>query len=173
MISTAFELGEEIKLKTVDFPLNQKLWERFDLPIDLNFSHWKTIKYLNDDGTEFSDDIDLLPNNCGGVYLFSVRCPVIPGITEFPFYIGRAQHTNNQNLRKRCREYFLRYKKGVERPKITKMFNYWKNELYLSFYELNENNDTIDLEKKLINSLLLPMNEEIPDKEEKQAVRAF
>lgn len=100
MISTAFELGEEIKLKTVYFPLNLKLLERFDLPIDLNFNHWKTIKYLNNDGTEFSIDIDLLPNNCGGVYLLSVRCPVIPEITEFPFYIGRVQYTDNQNLRK-------------------------------------------------------------------------
>ncbi len=53
------------------------------------------------------------------------------------------------------------------------MFKYWGKELHLAFLVLDDNMNIIDLEKKLINSLLLPMNDEIPDKEIKQATKAF
>ncbi|TLD41181.1 MAG: hypothetical protein JETT_2563 [Candidatus Jettenia ecosi] len=174
MLNSAFHLGEEIKLKTVQYRLHQNLWKRYDLStLDLSFSNWITIKYLNDEGTDFNNDIDLLPSNRGGLYMFSIRCPIIPGITEFPVYIGRALLTEGQNLRKRCREYFTKYSRSNERPKITILFNYWSKDLYLSFMKLEENNDIIDYEKKLINSLLLPFNDEIPEKEVRQAVKAF
>lgn len=174
MLNTAFHLGEEIKLKTVEYKLHQKLWEWYDLTVlDLRLSNWITIKYLNDEGTGFNEDIDLVPVNSGGLYMFSIRCPIIPGITEYPAYIGRALLTEGQNLRKRCREYFTKYSRSDERPKITKLFEYWSNNLYLSFMTLEENQDIVDYEKKLINSLLLPFNDEIPEKEVRQAVKAF
>lgn len=53
------------------------------------------------------------------------------------------------------------------------MFKYWKDELYVSYIEIEENNQTEEFEKKLINSLLLPMNEQIPDKRIKAATKAF
>jgi hypothetical protein len=98
---------------------------------------------------------------------------IIPGITEYPAYIGRAQLTTNQNLRKRCKEYFLKYSRNGERPKITTLFNYWKNNLYLSFIVVDGNDKIREYESKLINSLLLPFNDEIPNKEYKQAIEAF
>jgi len=174
MLNSAFHLGEEIKLKTVQYRLHQNLWKRYDLSsLDLSLSNWTTIKYLNDDGTVFNKDIDLLPSNRGGLYMFSIRCPIIPGITEFPVYIGRALLTEGQNLKKRCREYFTKYLRSDERSKITILFKYWSKDLYLSFMTLEENNDIIDYEKKLINSLLLPFNEGIPEMEIRQAVKAF
>lgn len=174
MNSSAFELGQEIKLKTLSYRLHQELWCKYDLTgIDISFSSWTRIKYLNDDGTDFHTDIDFLPNDKGGLYMFYINCPIIKGITEFPFYIGRAQLTEGQNLRKRCREYFLKYKSDNERPKITTMFKYWGKDLHLSFIVLADNLNIVDYEKKLINSLLLPMNDEIPDQEIKQAVKAF
>lgn len=174
MIDSAFNLGEEIKLKTLDFKLQQTLWLKYDLSaVNLSFANWTTIKYLNNDGTEFHEDIKLLPNDMGGLYMFSISCPVIPGRTEFPVYIGRAQITEDQNLRKRCREYFTKFLRNDERPKITRMFRYWAKELYLSFLPLDQNHEIIDFEKKLINSLLLPFNDEIPEKEIRQAIKAF
>jgi len=171
---SAFQLAEEIKLRQVNYKLHSGLWSKYDLShIDLTFSNWTSIKYLNDDGTDFSEEISLLPDNQGGIYLFYIKCPIISGITEFPFYIGRAQLTDGQNLRKRCREYFTKFAREDERPKITTMINYWGKELYLAFKPIDDNNDIIDYEKKLINSLLLPMNDEIPEKEIKQAVKAF
>lgn len=174
MNGSAFNLGEEIVLKTVDFKLQQSLWLKYDLSeVDLQLVNWTTIKYLNQDGDDFHDDIDRIPNDTGGLYMFSINCPVIPGRTEFPVYIGRAQLTENQNLRKRCREYFTKFAREDERPKITRMFKYWAKELYLSFMPLAQNQVIIDFEKKLINSLLLPFNDEIPEKEISQAVKAF
>ena len=88
-------------------------------------------------------------------------------------YIGRAQFSDNQNLRKRIREYWTKYARDNERPLITKMFKYWSDDLYLSYLPIDNNQGIIDYEAKLINSLLLPFNTEIPDKEIKQAISAF
>lgn len=174
MITSAFDLGEEIIKKTLPYKLHQDLWTKYDFtPLDLDFQNWTTIKYLNNDCTGFNQEIENIPNNCGGLYLFTIKCCVINSLTEYPVYIGRAQYTENQNLRKRCREYFTKYLRSDERPLITKMIKYWGNELYLSFIEINENVEIIDLEKKIINSLLLPFNSEIPDIEIRQAVSAF
>lgn len=174
MQNSAFDLGEKLNSKTLPFKLYQPMWAKFNISSpNLNISNWTTIKYLNKAGTGFHSDISKLPNDKGGLYMFSINCPVIPGRTEFPVYIGRAQLTQHQNLRKRCREYYTRFAKSNERPLITRMFKHWHKELYLSFIILNKNKQIIDLEKKLINSLLLPFNDEIPDVKIRQAVKAF
>ena len=173
MKHSAFDLGEHLRLREVSYKVSPLLWEKWDLGIDLSFKNWTNIKYLNQEGDDFHHDIDKVPNDKGGLYMFYVKCNTISGITEFPFYIGRAQLTDNQNLRKRVREYFTKFAKENERPKITTMFKYWSKELNLAFIALNENFEIVDIEKKLINSLLLPMNDEIPDKEIKQSVKAF
>lgn len=94
-------------------------------------------------------------------------------MTDFPAYIGRAKLTDAQNIRKRCREYFTKWYRNDERPKITRMIKYWGSDLYLSFIEISENDIIDDYESKLINSLLLPFNTKIPDKETQQAINAF
>ena len=174
MLSSAFDLGEQMTLRLLSYTLYPPLWQKYALPnVDLSFSKWNSIKYLNDNGNDFNADINTVPNNTGGLYLFYIKCNIMPGITEFPFYIGRAQYTDGQNIRKRVKEYFSKFSKDDERPKITKMFKYWGENLYLAYLTLNDNDDVKDFEKKLINSLLLPMNDEIPDIEIRQAVKAF
>lgn len=175
MTNSAFELGEEIKLRTVKFKFHTGLWNSFDNSnkIDLSLDKWKGIKYLNSTTSDLHNDISYIPNNSGGLYLFTIKCDIIPGMTEFPVYIGRAQKTDNQNLRKRCKEYFQKFARNNERPKITTMFKYWSENLHLYFIPLSTNQDIIDYEKELINSLLLPFNDEIPEKEIRDAVKAF
>lgn len=174
MEQNAFALGEEINLRTVSFRLWETMWAKYDLSeIDLTLTNWTTIKYLNADGSDFSDEIHHLPNDQGGLYMFSIVCPIIPGRTEFPAYIGRAKLTEGQNLRARCRTYFTKYSREDERPKITRLFKYWSKELYLSFLPLDEVEQIVDFEAKLINSLLLPFNDVLPDKEIRDAVKAF
>lgn len=170
----AFRLAEEIKLREINYKLHEGLWCKYDLSaINLDFHTWTSVKYLNDDASGFSNEINELPNDRGGLYLFYIKCPVISGITEFPFYVGRAQLTEGQNLRKRCKEYYSKFANGNERPKITRMIEYWGKCLHLAFKVIDENENIIDYEKKLINSLLLPMNDEIPETEIKQAIKAF
>lgn len=174
MNDSAFLLGEEIKLRTVPYKLHRGLWDQFNyLSIDLSFEHWIKIKYLNSTADALDLDVENVPNNSGGLYMFYVKCEIISGITEFPLYVGRAQYTEHQNLRKRVKEYFQKYAKNNERPKITTMFTYWASELYLAYFPLVENDGINELEKQLINSLLLPMNTKIPDTEISQAINAF
>ncbi|NII24366.1 hypothetical protein HB364_04720 [Pseudoflavitalea sp. X16] len=174
MDSTAFSLGEQLDKQKVKYILHKSLWDKFDYPhLDLNFNNWTSIKYLNADATNFGNDIEVVPNNKGGLYLFYVKCDILSGISEFPFYIGRAQLTDNQNLRKRVKEYFQKYSNNDERPKIYRMIHYWGKELYLAFYPLDDNEEIKNIERDIINSLVLPMNDLIPDKVIKQAIKAF
>jgi len=176
MQDKAFDLGEEINSRKLTFKLYPDLWSDYlnkYQGIDLSINNWKTIKYLNTDGTDFNTDINLLPNDKGGLYLFTIGCEIIPPYTYYPVYIGRAQLTDNQNLRKRCREYFNKYKGKSERGKITRMFKYWSEYLYLSFMVLNSNKDIIEIEDELINTLLFPFNDQITNQKVRDAVKAF
>jgi len=174
VLNSAFDLGEEIKLREVTYKLYPILWnQKIFSGVNLSLENWTSIKYLNDDANGFHGDIQTLPKDRGGLYMFSVRCPMIPGMTEFPVYIGRALLTKGQNLEKRCKEYFQKYALSNERPKITRMFRYWSNDLHLSFISLDDNQEIADHEKYLINSLMLPFNDLIPDLEIRQAIKAF
>lgn len=169
-----YNLGIELNNQRVRYILHKPLWERFQYPhLDTRFAQWTSIKYLNDDASNFSDEIDTIPSTEGGLYLFFIKCPIIEGITEFPFYIGRAQLTGGQNLRKRVKEYFQKYSRNDERPKIFRMLKNWGKDLHVAFLVVADNEDTVNLEKDIINFLLLPMNDSIPDKTIKAAVAAF
>lgn len=174
MLNSAFDIGEDLTLRKLFYFPYPMLWERYTYGT-FNFSkeNWNTIKYLNNEGTELSAEVEDIPADLGGLYMFVIKCPTMPGITEYLGYIGRAQSTDHQNLRKRCKEYFQKYAKSNERPKITRLFKYWSTFLYLSYMPIGENADTADLEKKLINSLIPPFNDQIPDIEISQAVKAF
>lgn len=174
MNDSAFLLGEELELRRVEYRLHSGLWEQFYFPgLDLSFEKWIKFKYLNEDANAFSKEVKDVPNNSGGLYMFYIKCKIISGITEYPLYVGRAQLTEHQNLRKRVKEYFQNYAKTNERPRITRMFKYWANELYLAYIPLEENDGINELEKQFINSLLLPMNTKVPDTEISQAISAF
>jgi hypothetical protein len=174
MDATAFALGEKMNNKKVEYVLHQPLWDGFKYPkLDISFAKWSVVKYLNATGKAFNKAVQTIPDDTGGLYLFFVRCHVITGLTEYPLYIGRAQYTTGQNLRKRVKEYFQKYSRNNERDKIYKMLNYWGKDLYVAYYPLKTNKAIINVEKDIINSLILPMNDLIPDQIIKKAVKAF
>ena len=48
MIQKAFDLGEEIILKTIEYKLNQNLWNQYDFNgINLDFDGWDRIKSVS------------------------------------------------------------------------------------------------------------------------------
>ena len=174
MLDSAFDLGEELNNRKIYYYIHIPLWNQFNYPhLSFDFDNWDKIKYLNDLGTDLSNEIDNVPNNSGGLYIFYVKCKIIPGLTEYPLYIGRAQMTTGQNLRKRVKEYWQHFRLSNERPKITRMIKYWGNDLFLAYYPIFDNDQIINLEKDIINSTLFAMNDQIPDKEIKQAISAF
>lgn len=171
----AFNLGLDINTHTLTFRILPSLWKNFNqanmiLP---TLKDWKEIKFLNEDGVDFNDEINVLPNNHGGVYVFIIKSDIFPGISEYFAYIGRAKLTDNHNLRVRLRSYLTKYNNENERPKVSRMINQYGPSLYLRYIEI-DNNDVIDyLESELINSLLPPFNDEIPNKIIRDAVQAF
>jgi hypothetical protein len=173
MNSSAFTFGEEMNNRVIRYILHPNLWAGFNPGINIDFNQWTSVKYLDATGANLDPSVDTVPNTDGGLYMFYLKCPMIVGITEYPLYIGRAQLTNSQNLRKRVKEYFQHWAKNNERPKITRMINYWGPDLYLAYLPLQANAVIINLEKDIINSTLFEMNDSIPDQDISQAVKAF
>ncbi len=174
MDGNAFDLGAQLHMKKLTYVLSEEQRLNFNHPnINLDFSNWNSIKYLNNQATGISDEIDSIPNDVGGLYLFYLPCSIIPSISAFPFYIGRAQYTPSQNLRKRVREYFNHYNTNKERPKIYRMLRTWGKVIRLAYYPLQSNEDIIQIEADIINALLFPMNDKIPNKTVSEAIKAF
>ncbi|MCD4663839.1 MAG: hypothetical protein K8R68_01135 [Bacteroidales bacterium] len=174
MQSDAFILGEQIKLHTFEFKLYPKLWDEFEFnEFSIEELNWQEVKFLNDDASDFSDQVKALPSDQGGIYLFIIKNPVLPSVSEFLAYIGRAKHTATHNLRVRCKRYHTTYLNEKERPKITTLMNYFKDKLYLRYATIDDNNHIDILEAELINSILPPFNDVIPKKITRQAIDAF
>ena len=132
------------------------------------------IKYLDNTG-KISDEIKHLPNNQGGIYLFYIQGQPIPSFEMFLVYIGRALYTNKgENINKRVRHYYTESKNNRSRPKIKRLFKYWKDFLYIKYLPSDDNEFIKAGESSLIRAILPPFNDEIPDRiEYKQGVNAF
>jgi len=166
-------LLQDHKLTSIMSPT---LWEEdIDFIEDfLNRSEMKSIKFFNNDCTAINSSISSLANDKGGIYFFMLKSPLLPNLVNKILYIGRAQITDSQNLRKRCRVYFNKYYKSeFDRPHIHTMLNVWQKHLYLYFIELDDNDEIKDIEKKLINNIIPPFNNDIPSTEISRVKRAI
>lgn len=163
------DLIDGIRLRNRIFILNPaNEWQ--DFPEELKGivnRPWSEIKYF--DGDTLNPEINTIPNNCGGIYLFCIKPNVIPDVHLYLAYIGRAQKTPYQNLRKRVKEYATE----DDRPKICELKRHWGSYLYLRYLPMpNEDNNCIKrLEKELIKAILPPFNDRYPEVYN-QAVRA-
>lgn len=172
------QLATDLPNHTIKFTLSPTLWENAD-EINRFFSplNIANIKFFSDDGLSINDAIDMLPTNTGGIYFFILKNDVLPDLSSYIMYIGRAHLTRNQNLRKRCREYFTKYYKNhTERPHIYNMLNRWTRHLYLYFIELTDNDIIDEIEAKLINNIVPPFNHDIPSttiRQVRTATQAF
>jgi hypothetical protein len=165
------DLVGNISESKLHFMLNTFLWDSFDsdiLRVVSSPDGWNEIKLLNSDGSK-NPQLSSIPNNSGGIYLFLAKSHILPESHLYLMYIGRAQYTETENLRKRCSQYPTEKK----RPKVARMIEQWGQYLYIRYLPL-ENNSTIDaVEAELINKILPPFNDEIPNKTIRDAVKAF
>jgi len=164
-------VDNSIPISKVEFILNPLFWNDFNDDIK-NQLHsvpiWDEAKFLDDRG-KINPEMSRLPNKAGGIYLFVAKPNLIPNTHSYLMYVGRAHCSNHQNLRKRCREYI----KVQKRPKITRMINTWGQYLYVRYLPLTDNDLIDDLESEIISKILPPFNDSIPNKQIRNAVKAF
>lgn len=120
------------------------------------------IKYLDSEG-KLSKELDNLPNNSGGLYLFFIQGTTVPASEKYLAYIGRAKYTDSENIQKRVKRYLWESNQKQCRPKIARLFRLWKDFLYIRFCSTTDNDLITAGESTLINAILPPFNSDLPD----------
>lgn len=155
---TVVDMCKRHKETLIEFSLNIDKWNDLDREVwDLVHSNWEMIKFLSEDGS-LNSDIEKLPSNRGGIYVFLLNPDILPDTHTYIMYIGRAQLTLNKNLRTRCKEYL----KDM-RPKIAVMRETWGKDLYIKYLPLDDNKTIKRVERELIRVIIPPFNDRIPD----------
>lgn len=170
MKTMVIDMCQKVKDAKIPFVLNlNNSWDSFDTTLaSVIDTTWCEAKFLDDAGTTLHSDMNNIPNDKGGIYIFIAKPAIVPDTHLYIFYIGRAKITARQNLKKRCSEY-----PKDERNKIISMINSYGKYLYIRYLPLNDN-DLIDrLEQELINKILPPFNDRIPDKIINSAINAW
>lgn len=146
------------KIFTQDFILHADKWDSIDSEIKRIVSgEWGKIKYLDDNG-ELSSDINNLPNDKGGIYVFLLSPDIIYGLHRYIMYIGRARRQKEFSLRKRCRHYIR-----DTRPLVADMVVNWGRYLYLYYLPLDSDDEITRVEKELNRVIIPPCNSQIPE----------
>lgn len=170
-MSEMIDMCNEVKTHKLTFVLNpNKVWTTFNNGFNsIVNTRWNEIKFLNSTNDKINTEINtLVPNDCGGIYIFTVHTKIIPEIHTYILYIGRVKKTNDQNLRKRIKEYYK-----DNRPKIMLMRETWGNDLYIKFLPLNDNSIIEKLEEELIRVIVPPCNDKYPGVINKAIKAAF
>ena len=157
------------------YTMAPELWERFRLDDleNVDFTQWKSVKLMNNDGTVFSEMVNQIPADSGGIYVYSIEPRIIPGCGAYIMYIGMAGKSHSQNLRKRVKSY-QQYINSYGRERIHRLFVKWGKYVYVHFLPIQATRETIlELETRLIGALVPPCNPDIRAKAVKHAVRAF
>lgn len=154
-------LSEYEAFRTEYYPSPER-WEKYALdsgePI-MDSSKWSAgVKYLKEDN-QVSSDIDGLPNNTGGIYMFYIEGGSLSFIEKYILYIGRCKYTDHQNIRKRAKEYL-----NDDRLFIKKMFKLWGPYIHYKYYGDLDNSRIARYERSLIMAIAPPFNDSIPEK---------
>ena len=170
-MSEVIDMCSAIRNNSLHFTLNpQNCWESFnsDFKGIVNSDEWREIKFLNDSATGINDSIRTVPNDQGGIYVFFLKPDIIPCIHKYILYVGRVQYTDNQNLRKRFREYVQ-----DQRSDILLMRETWGKDLYIRYLPLTDNATICALEKELMRTIIPPCNSDYPGTLNKAMKAAF
>ncbi len=168
--------NDRLKIYDCIYYHDPSLWNDASLEVKkaiANLSWSDYIKYLDNNG-ELSKELNILPNNAGGLYLFFIQGTTIPSSERYLVYVGRALYTKSENIQKRVKRYLWESTYIHGRPKIARLFRHWKDYLYIRFCSTTDNKLTEAGEATLINAILPPFNSDLPDKiEYKEPQKAF
>lgn len=155
------DIVQDLQLMTWPFCLSTELWENYEnRRSEIDFKNLNKIKYF--DGETLSEEINILPTDKGGVYIYVLENSVLECAGSYIMYVGRARKTNAENLRARAKSHYSKYVRHEENERLEKLFDKWKKYVYLLYLPL-EGNPEIDLaEKELILALTPPCNKDYP-----------
>lgn len=158
----------------VNFILSPELWQKFDLEgINVDYSKWERVKMIGADG-KISPETNRIPNEYGGIYVYTIVSPIIPNGGNYLMYIGKATKTKNENLRARIRSYKKQFGDKYNRSKLHGLFKKWGDYVYVYYLPMKSTSEDItELEDRLIAAYgRPPCNKEILIKTVKDAVDA-
>jgi hypothetical protein len=163
------------KLYDVIYYHTPQRWDNIGtLDPKIEITDWsEEIKFLDSNELDISNEVKNLPQDSGGIYVFFIKGQIVPFFETYLAYIGRAQFTNSQNLKLRCSSYYYEFFKEKTRPKIHRLIDRWGKYLYIRYLPLKDNEQIKKLEINLINGILPPFNDEIPELKIKQPEPAF
>jgi len=172
------DIDEINEMFTRSFTINPTLWtDAVEINSHMSIDDFNELKYVRNDLSYYDEEVNNLPDNKGGLYFFYIKPPVLFGKIQYLVYIGRARLTHNQNLKKRCREYFYDFrnvnKDDTRTRKVKRMIQRWGKYLYLHYVEIDDNSLIDSLESLLINNIRPPFNSAIPKKVYYSPTEAF
>ncbi len=168
------DVVQNLQSMTWPFCLSTELWRKCtndSFVVDLN--HMKKIKYFADNSNKLSKEVDNLPNDSGGVYIYSIENGILPFLGSYIMYVGRARKTNSENLRARAKSHFNQYKRHEENERLERLFDNWEQYVYFSYLPLDQNGMIDLVEDQLIMALTPPCNKEYPAPKVRKKLSAF
>lgn len=169
------DLVDHLSIHNLKFTLATDLWDTFNEAVKnlLDSNPWYELKYLDDKGN-FNSLVNKIPNNVGGIYIFYISSNLLKNNHNFLCYIGRAHNPTENNLRKRIKEYknYYNHPDKLERPKLRNLFAKWGKYVVCRYFPVQSSfsvnslkeNLLIDfIEEELINKIIPPCNDRIPN----------
>lgn len=168
------DVVQNLQSMTWLFCLSTELWGKCNKDsFTVDLKNMKKIKYFADDCNKLSNEVDNLPDDSGGVYIYSIENGIFPSLGSYIMYVGRARKTPSENLRMRAKSHFSQYKRHEENERLEKLFDNWDQYVYLSYLPIDGNNIIDLVEDQLITALTPPCNKEYPAPKVRRKLSAF
>lgn len=155
--------------------LDPELWGKFNIDdlSNVDFSKWNCAKLMSEG--VFSDELSIIPNDTGGIYVYCIEPSIIPNAGSYIMYIGKATKTRSESLYKRVQAYKADLTDSSTRPKIHRLLNLWGNYIYVHFLPIAGDEDEITaLEDRLIAAYgRPPCNAELRIKSVREKIDAY
>lgn len=156
------------------FVINTELWEDYlSENHEVDWSKLVKIPFFANNSSVLSDEVKKIPNNCGGIYIYSLENPIIPAHGNYIMYVGRARLTKYENLRQRAKSHFSDYQRGDENERLTRLYDGWAKYVYFSYVPIDTNEAIDKAEKDLIVHLCPPCNKDYPSVSIRKKLSAF
>jgi len=162
------DFTDSLKVQSYTIESVTSLWEQFNrgaYDFVYGADAWNSFKFLEEDNS-LNPLIEGVDNSKGGIYIFYINPNIVPDIHVGIMYIGRARKTDNQNLKKRIKEYFTQFVQNDDGSKqlrkVSEVFRHWSKYLYVKYISLEDNAIVELLEKDLIMAVRPPYNSDIP-----------